>query len=143
MSRDGTFQIADLPPGRYELTPEFSADAPFSAKPPGAIEVKPGASIRPWRSRLQRIPLITGRVVDETTGQGIAGVSLRAYHVASDNNLLHWQSGQDGCFGQLQGRGRARHGDDPARRPSHDPHGHGHAKRAPSTRSRPTGPGRT
>ena len=89
VNADGTFQIADLPPGRYELTPEFSADAPFSAKPPGAIEIKPGTSITALEIPLARIPMITGRIVDETSGQGIAGVSLRAYRLERNNSLSY------------------------------------------------------
>jgi uncharacterized GH25 family protein len=87
VNRDGTFKIGSLPPGRYDLTPELSADAPFTAKPISAIEVKPGAVVSNREIPLVRVPLVTGRVVDEATGQGIAGVGVRAYRVRSDNNL--------------------------------------------------------
>ncbi len=93
MNRDGTFQIEDLPPGRYMLTPQFSADALFSAQPVGTIEVKPGASIKVPEIALVRTPLITGRVIDEMTGQGIAGVGVRAYQVRSDLKLLYVNQG--------------------------------------------------
>jgi protocatechuate 3,4-dioxygenase beta subunit len=87
VNRDGTFQIGNLPPGPYDLTPEFSADAPFTAKPIATIEVKPGAVVANREIPLVRIPLVTGRVVDGATGQGIAGVGVRSYRVRSDNNL--------------------------------------------------------
>ncbi len=87
-NRDGTFLISGLPPGRYELTPEFGPDVPYSAKPVQPQELAPGATISALEIPLQRIPIITGRVVDETTGQGIAGVSLRAYRIQRGNSLM-------------------------------------------------------
>ena len=86
-NRDGTFLIAELPPGRYELTPEFGPDVPFSAKPIQPQEIAPCGTISALEIALERIPIVTGRVIDETTGQGIAGVSLRVYRFLRSNSL--------------------------------------------------------
>ncbi len=50
--KEGRFQFADLPPGRYELDPAFGAGTPFSADPIAQIEVGPNAVAR------VRIPLL-------------------------------------------------------------------------------------
>ena len=88
VDQDGTFRIPELPPGRYELAPEFGPDAPFSAKPVKSQEVAPGATIAGLKIPLERIPIVSGRVIDETTGQGIAEVSLRAYKLLRGNGLI-------------------------------------------------------
>ena len=77
----GSFQFAGLPPGAYSLMPEFGPDAPFSASPTSPIDLKPGDSISNVEIPLKRIALITGRIIDQQTGQGIAGVSVRSYNV--------------------------------------------------------------
>ncbi len=87
--KDGAFRVSVLPPGRYVLTPKFGPDAPYSAKPVQPQELAPGATISALQIPLERIPTITGRVIDESTGQGIAGVSLRAYKVQRSNSLMY------------------------------------------------------
>ncbi len=89
VDKDGTFRFSELPPGRYVLTPEFGPDAPYSAKPVQPQALAPGASIPNLEVPLERIPIISGRVIDETTGQGIAGVSLRAYRLLRGNSLAY------------------------------------------------------
>jgi protocatechuate 3,4-dioxygenase beta subunit len=89
VSGDGTFRFEMLPPGRYSLSPDLSADAPFAAKASSPIEVKPGAAIATLEIPLTRIPIISGRIVDVTTGAGIAGVSLVAYRARGENNLQY------------------------------------------------------
>ena len=48
---DGTFLISGLPPGRYELTPEFGPDVPYSAKPIQPQELRRAPPSRRWRYR--------------------------------------------------------------------------------------------
>jgi len=89
VAKDGTFRVSELPPGRYELTPEFGPDAAYSAKPVQPQELAPDAAISTLQIPLERKPTITGRVIDESTGQGIAGVSLRAYKIQRGNSLMY------------------------------------------------------
>ncbi len=72
---DGTFQTDGLPPGRYVVTAYFDQDGFIATKTETDVEVGPGA-VAPLEIPVQRIPTITGRVVDGRTGQGIAGVGL-------------------------------------------------------------------
>ena len=73
--KDGAFQFDDLPPGRYVVNAYFDQDGIIATKPEYEIEVGPGA-VAQLEIPLQRLPTITGRVVDAQTGKGIAGVGL-------------------------------------------------------------------
>ena len=143
VDQDGTFRIPELPPGRYELTPEFGPDAPFSAKPVRSQELAPGATISGLEIPLERIPIVSGRVIDETTGQGIAEVSLRAYRLLRGNGLI------PGRLATTDGSGNYRVAVEPGTviiqpdDPPEDLHGHADENRVPGSRSRPIGPGRT
>ena len=73
--KDGVFQFDGLPPGRYTVNAYFDQDGVIATKPEFEIEVGPGA-LAQLEIPLQRLPTITGRLVDARTGKGIAGVSL-------------------------------------------------------------------
>ena len=73
--KDGAFQFDGLPPGRYMVNAYFDQDGIIATKPQHEVEVGPGA-VAQLEIPLQRLPTITGRVVDAQTGKGIAGVGL-------------------------------------------------------------------
>ena len=73
--KDGVFQFDGLPPGRYTVSAYFDSAGIIATKPEFEIEVGPGA-LAQLEIPLQRLPKITGRLVDAQTGKGIAGVSL-------------------------------------------------------------------
>jgi len=73
--KDGAFQFDNLPPGRYVVDTFFGQDGLIAPKPQYEIEVRPGADAQ-LEVPLQRLPTITGRLVDSQTGKGIAGVNL-------------------------------------------------------------------
>ena len=56
--------------------PISTEDGIIATKPQYEIEVGPGA-VAQLEIPLQRLPTITGRLVDAQTGKGVAGVSLR------------------------------------------------------------------
>jgi protocatechuate 3,4-dioxygenase beta subunit len=72
--QDGSFRCDGLPPGRYDLQTDVPPEAPFDEGRLHGIEVGPGADVAALELRLQRLPVITGRVVDAVDGQGLAGV---------------------------------------------------------------------
>jgi RNA polymerase sigma factor (sigma-70 family) len=76
-ARDGTFQFDDLPPGRYVVNAYFNQDGIIAINPRTEIDVSPD-SIAKLEIPLQRLPLITGRVVDAQTGKGLAGIKLES-----------------------------------------------------------------
>ncbi len=73
--KDGVFQFDGLPPGRYTVSAYFDSAGIIATRPEFEIEVGPGA-VAQLEIPLQRLPTITGRLVDAQTGKGIAGVSL-------------------------------------------------------------------
>ena len=72
--KDGAFQFDNLPPGRYVVNAYFDQDGIVATKPQHEIEVGPGA-VAQLEIPLQRLPTITGRLVDAQTGKGVAGVA--------------------------------------------------------------------
>ena len=73
--KDGAFQFDNLPPGRYVVDTFFGKDGLIATKPQYEIEVGAEA-VAQLEIPLQRLPTITGRLVDAQTGKGIGGVSL-------------------------------------------------------------------
>ncbi len=83
---DGTFRLADVPPGKYLLTPIVEPTVPFYADKPSVFEVKPGATAD------VTVPLlaarkITGRVVDEVSGAGVRGAKVQVARIDERNAL--------------------------------------------------------
>jgi hypothetical protein len=76
----GSFRCAGLPPGLYDIQTDVRPEAPFDGGLLHGIEVGPGANVAALELRLQRLPVITGRVVDADDGRGIAGVEV-VFHV--------------------------------------------------------------
>ncbi len=75
VDKDGTFQFDALPPGPYAINAYFDKDGMIAIKTQAEVEVRPGA-VAEVEIPLQRVPMITGRVIDARTGKGIAGVKL-------------------------------------------------------------------
>ena len=82
---DGRFEFAGLPPGSYSLTPDFGPDAPYGATQEQSIALEPGRPSSPVEVALRRLPIVSGRVIDETTGDGVAGVGLVAYQLQGNS----------------------------------------------------------
>ena len=82
---DGRFEFAGLPPGSYSLTPDFGPDAPYAATQDKSITLEPGRPSSPVEVALRRLPIVSGRVIDETTGSGVAGVGLVAYQLQGNS----------------------------------------------------------
>ena len=75
VDKDGVFQFDGLPPGRYTVNAYFDQDGIIATKPEFEIEVGAG-KVAQLEIPLQRLPTITGRLVDARTGKGIPGVGL-------------------------------------------------------------------
>jgi protocatechuate 3,4-dioxygenase beta subunit len=84
--QDGSFRCDGLPPGTYDIQTDVPPEAPFEQGRLHGIEVGPGADVAALELRLQRLPVITGRVVDAVDGQGLAGVSV-AFRVGKQPEL--------------------------------------------------------
>jgi 5-hydroxyisourate hydrolase-like protein (transthyretin family) len=76
VSADGTFRFDDLPPGRYSIQAATHLGGPYETEHLFNVKVDPGADVAGLELKLRRFPVITGRVVDAETGQGLAGVNL-------------------------------------------------------------------
>ena len=87
VDKDGAFQFDGLPPGRYMVNAYFDRDGIVATQPHHEVEVGPGA-VAPLEIPIQRIPRITGRVVDAQTGKGIAGVKLQSLSREMGGNLI-------------------------------------------------------
>src|SRR5262249_12073312 len=85
--KDGAFQFDDLPPGRYVIHAYFDRDGIIASRPETEVDVGPGA-VAPVEVPLRRQPMITGRVVDTRTGQGVAGVQLYSLWRELGRNLV-------------------------------------------------------
>jgi hypothetical protein len=77
VGRDGSFKFDGLPPGRYMIQAVLRPDAPYDDLcMVHGIEIGPGEERAGFALRLQRQPVITGRVVDAVDGRGLAGVEV-------------------------------------------------------------------
>ncbi len=85
--KDGAFVFDGLPPGRYLVGGSFDRDGLVATKPQSEVEVGPGA-VAPLEIPLQRMPMISGRVVDARTGKGIAGLGLWAVGREEGRNMM-------------------------------------------------------
>ena len=75
---DGTFRFDVLPPGRYSISAATTLGGPYSSDPLNNVKVDPGAEVAGVEIKVRRLPVITGRVVDASSGKGLAGVHLVA-----------------------------------------------------------------
>ena len=87
VDKDGAFQFDGVPPGRYVVNAYFDQDGIIATQPQHEVEVGPGA-VAPLEIPIQRLPRITGRVVDDRTGKGIAGIRLRSLRREVGGNLI-------------------------------------------------------
>jgi RNA polymerase sigma factor (sigma-70 family) len=87
VDQDGAFQFGGLPPGRYVVNAYFNRDGIIATKPENEVEVGPGA-VAQLEIPIQRLPRVTGRVVDARTGKGIAGIGLRSLSREAGRNLF-------------------------------------------------------
>jgi RNA polymerase sigma factor (sigma-70 family) len=85
--KDGRFQFDGLPPGRYVVGGQFERDGLAATNSEDEVEVGPGA-VASLEIPLQRLPMISGRVVDARTGKGIAGVRLESLWRELGRNLI-------------------------------------------------------
>ena len=73
---DGSFRFDDLPPGRYSIQAATQLGGPYETEHLFNIKVDPGAAVAGLELKLRRFPVISGRVIDAETGQGLAEVGL-------------------------------------------------------------------
>jgi RNA polymerase sigma factor (sigma-70 family) len=78
VANDGSFQLAALPPGRYDVELKFAQSLPFEAIPVQDVVVGPDAPAE-VRITLNRLFTVSGRVVDAATGKGVARVPVHCY----------------------------------------------------------------
>ncbi len=82
---DGAFRVADVPPGKYTVTPDLAPGMPFRAAPVAPLEIKPGATVTVPAIALEPALVVRGRVVDRASGAGIAGVEVWVGHLSPQN----------------------------------------------------------
>jgi RNA polymerase sigma factor (sigma-70 family) len=85
--QDGTFQFDALPPGRYVVEGNFERDGLAAVNPEDEVEVRPGA-VATLEVPLQRVPMISGRIIDARSGKGIAGIELWALWRETGRNMV-------------------------------------------------------
>ncbi len=78
VANDGSFQLAALPPGRYDLELKLGQSVPFESIPVKDIVVGPEVPAE-VQITLNRLLTVTGRVVDAATGKGVARVPVHCY----------------------------------------------------------------
>ncbi len=96
---DGRFRFDELPPGRYVLSTGGNKSSGYMAEPIPDVEVVPNARVDGLNVALRRLLTITGRIVDASSGEGIAGVTVNAWHLVG-NRL----QSADGVEADAQGR---------------------------------------
>jgi RNA polymerase sigma factor (sigma-70 family) len=99
---DGKFECDGIPPGEYVVHAYFDRDGVIAAKPEHPVEVGPGATVS-LEIPLQRVPTISGRLIDARTGEGIAGISLRSVLVEqpgtnSNRMVATATTDAEGCY---------------------------------------------
>ena len=95
---DGRFRFEDVPPGRYAISVDADPDSGYKADPIPEVEVGPDARVAGLNVPLRRLVTIKGRVVDATSGAGVAGVGMSA-------SLLSGQFLQHGDIDETDARG--------------------------------------
>jgi len=73
---DGTFRFDDVPPGRYSIQAATQLGGPYHSEHLYNVKVDPGTDVAGLQLKLRRLPVISGRVVDAVSGQGLAAVDL-------------------------------------------------------------------
>ena len=73
---DGSFVLDNLPPGRYFVEFDINQNPPIDGKTVENVEVRPGSTVA-VEIPTERLVTITGRVVDMTTGKGLAGIPIQ------------------------------------------------------------------
>ncbi|MFO0890256.1 MAG: carboxypeptidase-like regulatory domain-containing protein [Isosphaeraceae bacterium] len=101
VGKDGRFQMAGLPPGAYFLDLEFDADAPYSSSFNKSVVLEPNKPFTPIEISLKRLPLVTGRVIDQVSGSGIEGVELTAYQLKG-NSLQYGRRAKTDAAGKFR-----------------------------------------
>ena len=86
---DGSFRFDDVPPGKYVIRPSmYESDLPFHCDGSAPIEVKPGEAVVGISLPLSPAVEVRGRVVETTTGQGIAAVSVTASRISEVGSMI-------------------------------------------------------
>ncbi len=97
---DGSFELNDLPSGRYLVNLLFDGNPHFVAQPGKLVEVGPGA-LAEVNLPLVRVSTITGRVVNAETGKGIAGIPIHCYRLENEvyvQDAVQAQTDADGQY---------------------------------------------
>ncbi len=76
--QDGGFQFADVPPGQYEVIPQLPETSPYFCESGGPIAVKSDETAAVSLALKPAVKL-QGKVVDQETGEGVAGVHVSLY----------------------------------------------------------------
>ncbi len=75
---DGRFRFDELPPGHYAIDLESPPACGFKADSVADVDVGPEKTVAGLKVLLRRLVAVTGRVVDATSGQGVAEVWVNA-----------------------------------------------------------------
>ncbi len=75
---DGSFCFEDVPAGQYQVAAELPSASPHYCDGGETIEVKPGETAAA-SLQLKPATIVKGTIVDQKTGEGIAGVRVSIY----------------------------------------------------------------
>jgi protocatechuate 3,4-dioxygenase beta subunit len=98
--KDGTFCFAELPPGRYSISPSLAETLPYYTEPTADFEVKPGSAITGLSIPLLPAVAVRGRVIDKDSGAGIKDVWITLYHPADQGRLIYARRSKTGADGR-------------------------------------------
>jgi len=76
---EGAFEFKNVPPGKYAVRPDLPASSHYYSEGGGPIEVKSGETARTSLT-LKRAAKLQGKVVDQQSGKGVAGVRVALFN---------------------------------------------------------------
>ncbi len=77
--KDGAFYFDNVPAGQYHVMPELPAAAPYYSEGLRLMEVRPGETAT-LSLAIKPAVAVRGKVLDQQTGQGVAGVQVSLAH---------------------------------------------------------------
>jgi protocatechuate 3,4-dioxygenase beta subunit len=75
---NGSFQFADVPPGKYDVSSQLSNTSPYYQDGIGPVEVKSG-EVATASFSLKQAMKLQGKIVDGETGKGVPGINVMVY----------------------------------------------------------------